>query len=55
LVEIPPGIATQICSTPERFPLWLVNVAEEAIAAETGSAANPVIKIAARDEWFTGA
>jgi hypothetical protein len=53
-LNVPPDVAKQICSEPESYPLWLVSMAESAIAAETGSAAIPVTKIAARDEWFAG-
>jgi hypothetical protein len=49
---IPSDVARQICTEPARFPLFLVGRAETVLTQEAGAAAIPVIKIAAKDDWF---
>ncbi|WP_139247846.1 hypothetical protein [Hyphomicrobium sp. CS1GBMeth3] len=49
---MPLDIARRVCSIPAHYPLVLVGIAESILAAAAGSQAIPVIKVAARDEWF---
>lgn len=51
--DIPVPEARRICASAECYPLSLVGEAESVLAAQTGAAAIPVGKIAARDEWFS--
>lgn len=51
---IPLSTAKMVCSKPDEFPLGLVAGAASVLAADTGAAAIPVGKVAARDEWFSG-
>lgn len=52
-IRVPHNEARKICSSPGEFPLNLVSISEDVLFAETGAAAIPVSKIAARDEWFS--
>lgn len=49
---MPADVARKVCSSPRDYPMGLVGASALVLTSESGSAAIPLGKVAARDEWF---